>query len=240
MSKGCFSWSRCSWIKCSFSCYSIQWWVVWNYRSINKLNIKPGTFCEKYCGFKDKENELPKWTENQVTQSSRDIKNFGPIVKDFRISVRKMREFHMKQDCFSSTYFMFRSLIKGALIRDISIDNLVSVLFSYNVLHSPPPPPRFVKGGPGIQIAHVKGGREVSEVLVVGTKRGSCFVIVLWCFVIVQQGSLLRLVRFFLTSCKNNLSILVWGHLQNVDSGTIAMTWLTIMRSAFFIFSYFL
>ena len=46
-------------------------------------------------GFKTK-NELPKWTENQVTQSSRDVKIFRRIVKGFRISLRKMREFHMK------------------------------------------------------------------------------------------------------------------------------------------------
>ena len=49
--------------------------------------------------------ELPKRTENQVTQSSRDVKNFEDIVKDFKISARKMKEFYMKQDCFSSTYF---------------------------------------------------------------------------------------------------------------------------------------
>ena len=53
-------------------------------------------------GLKTK-SELLKWTENQVTQSSRDVKNFGHIVKDFKISARKMREFHMKQDYFSST-----------------------------------------------------------------------------------------------------------------------------------------
>ena len=87
-------------------------------------------------GLKTK-SELPKWTENQMTQSSRDIKNFRHIVKDFRISMRKMREFHMKQDCFRRTYFMFRSLIKGAL-NYISINIFVSVLFSYNVLHCPP------------------------------------------------------------------------------------------------------
>ena len=49
--------------------------------------------------------ELPKRTENEVTQSSRDVKNFEDIVKDFKISARKMKEFYMKQDCFSSTYF---------------------------------------------------------------------------------------------------------------------------------------
>ena len=44
-------------------------------------------------------SKLPKWTENEVAQSSRDVKNFGYIVKDLKISARKMREFHMKQDC---------------------------------------------------------------------------------------------------------------------------------------------
>ena len=72
-------------------------------------------FVKSIVGLKTK-SELPKWTENQVTQSCRDVKIFGFIVKDFKISARKMREFHMKQDCFSSTYFMFRSLIKGALM----------------------------------------------------------------------------------------------------------------------------
>ena len=43
-------------------------------------------------------------------------KLWGYIVKDFKISARKTREFHMKQDCFSSTYFMFRSFIKEALM----------------------------------------------------------------------------------------------------------------------------
>ena len=57
-------------------------------------------------------NELSKWTENQETQSTRDVKKFVLIVKDFKISVKKLREFHIKQNCFSSTYFMFRSLIK--------------------------------------------------------------------------------------------------------------------------------
>ena len=52
---------------------------------------------------------------------------------------------------------MFRSLIKEALLNDISIDNFVSVLFSY-VLNSLPSPPPFVKGrGPGIQKGHVNG-----------------------------------------------------------------------------------
>ena len=66
-------------------------------------------------GLKTKK-ELPKWTENQVTQSSRDVKNVDPIGKDFRISVRKMKKFNMKQDCFSSIYFVFRFLINGALM----------------------------------------------------------------------------------------------------------------------------
>ena len=63
-------------------------------------------------------NELPKWTENQVTQSNRDVKNFGPRVRDLKISVTKIKEFQdcEKQDCLSSTSFMFRSLIKGALM----------------------------------------------------------------------------------------------------------------------------
>ena len=53
-------------------------------------------------GLKTK-SELLKWTKNQVTQSSRDVNNFGHIVKDFKISARKIRKFHMKQDYFSST-----------------------------------------------------------------------------------------------------------------------------------------
>ena len=54
-------------------------------------------------GLKSK-SELLKWTGNQLTQSTRDVKNLRHIVKDFKKSARKMRKFHMKQDYFSSTY----------------------------------------------------------------------------------------------------------------------------------------
>ena len=52
--------------------------------------------------------------------------------------------------------------------------------------------------------------------------------------------NLLTLVNFFLMSCKNNLSILIWRHVQNINSLTVATSWLTIMRSTFFISSCFL
>ena len=35
------------------------------------------------------------------------------------------------------------------------------------------------------------------------------------CFVIVRWGNLLRLGNFFFMSCKNNLAILIQGHVQN-------------------------
>ena len=81
-------------------------------------------------GLKTK-SELPKLTENQVAQSSRDVKNFGHIVKDFKISLRKMREFDVKHGCFRRTYFMFRSLIKGAL-NDINM--IIFHIMFYKVL----------------------------------------------------------------------------------------------------------
>ena len=44
-------------------------------------------------------------------------------------------------------------------------------------------------------------------------------------FVVVQWGGdLSRLVNFFLKSCKNNLSILIWGHVQNINSLAVAMS----------------
>ena len=65
LSKGCFWWSRYSWIRCSFCCFSIHWWVDWNYRIYNKLNIKSGTFCEKYCELQD-----AKWISQMDRKSS--------------------------------------------------------------------------------------------------------------------------------------------------------------------------
>ena len=61
-------------------------------------------------------------------------------------------------------------------------------------------------------------------------KRGriQCFVVVQW-----GGGDTSRLVNFFLMSWKNNLSILIWGHVQNISSLTVAMSWSTIMWSIF-------
>ena len=54
---------------------------------------------------------------------------------------------------------------------------------------------------------------------------------------VVQWGKLLRLVNFFLMSCINNLSILIWGHVQNINSLKVAMSWLTMsMIHIFYIF----
>ena len=44
------------------------------------------------------------------------------------------------------------------------------------------------------------------------------------CVVVVQWGNLLSLVYFFLISCKNNTSILIWGHVQNISSPTVAIS----------------
>ena len=71
----------------------------------------------------------------------------------------------------------------------------------------------FVKRGGGggrIQTELVSGGF-FCEILVEETKRGG--------FNLFFSGeNLLRLVCLFLMSCKNNLSIFIWGHVQNINS----------------------
>ena len=44
------------------------------------------------------------------------------------------------------------------------------------------------------------------------------------CFVVVQWRNMSRLVNIFLMSCKNKLSILIWVHVQNINSLTFAMS----------------
>ena len=65
-------------------------------------------------------------------------------------------------------------------------------------------------GGGRIQTELVSGGI-FCEILVKGTKRGGFNVF-------FSGGDLLRLVYFFLMSCKNSLTILIWGHVQNINS----------------------
>ena len=42
-------------------------------------------------------------------------------------------------------------------------------------------------------------------------------------FVVVQWRELVEVGQFYLMSCTNNLSILIWGHVQNINSFTAAM-----------------
>ena len=68
-------------------------------------------------------------------------------------------------------------------------------------------------------VGEILVGEIFSEILLEGTKRGG-----IQCFMVVQWGNLSRLVNFFLMSCKNNLFILIWGRVQNINYLTVAMS----------------
>ena len=68
------------------------------------------------------------------------------------------------------------------------------------------------------QILWVRGGGEGR-----GIKRAELM------FCASSGGNLLRQVIFFLISCEKNLSSLIWGNVHNINSLTLAMSWLTIM-----------